>query len=132
MALELIIGIIIIVMAVVLTAAVLLQSSKDDHLSGAIAGGAETFFGKSKGKTIDKKLNTLTIILSAIFVVIVIVLYMVQPGRGKVDYGDVDTSGDNAVVTTTAPSDTGEPATEDKTESGNTDSGENTDGETEE
>ena len=73
MVVELIIGIVIIVMAIVITVAVLLQSSKDDHLSGAIAGGAETFFGKGKGKEIDKKLNTLTIVLSSVFVVVVLV-----------------------------------------------------------
>ena len=127
MAIELIIGIILVVIAVALTAAVLLQSSKDDHLSGAIAGGAETFFGKSKGKTIDKKLNTLTIILSSIFVVIVLVVYMRQPGTGKVDYGkDIDTSGDSNVVTTVADEKTEDPATdqsEETTESGESELG---------
>lgn len=88
MAVELIIGIIVIIASVVLTVAVLLQSSKDDHLSGAIAGGAETFFGKSKGKTVDKKLNTLTIILSAAFIVVVLVMYIFQVGTGKTKYDD--------------------------------------------
>ena len=123
MAIELIIGIILVVMAIVLTVAVLLQSSKDDHLSGAIAGGAETFFGKSKGKSIDKKLNTLTIILSSVFVVAVIVTYMVQPSVGKVDYGkNVDTSGDSAIVT--KADEQTEPSSDDSSEGGETSEGE--------
>ena len=89
MTVELIIGIIVILASIVLTVVVLLQSSKDDHLSGAIAGGAETFFGKSKGQTIDKKLNKLTIILSAVFVVVVLAMYVFQIGTGKADYGDL-------------------------------------------
>jgi len=111
MVVELIIGIVIIVMAIVITVAVLLQSSKDDHLSGAIAGGAETFFGKGKGKEIDKKLNTLTIVLSSVFVVVVLVMYIVQPGSGRTNYGDgIDTSGDPAVTTQAASDET--PSTE--------------------
>ena len=50
MALEIVLGVILILAAIVLVTVVLLQSSKNDRLSGVIAGGAETFFGKSKGK----------------------------------------------------------------------------------
>jgi preprotein translocase subunit SecG len=54
-----------------LIATVLLQSGKSAGLSGAIAGGAETFFGKKKG--LDELLHKLTtfiaigFLLSAIF-----------------------------------------------------------------
>ena len=46
--LDIILGIILLVLAVALVALVLFQSGKDKKLSGTIAGGAETFFGKSK------------------------------------------------------------------------------------
>ena len=69
-------AILLVVLSVALIAAVLMQSSKDHNLSGAIAGGADTFFGKTKGNTMDKLFSKLTIIGSALFVVIVIALYV--------------------------------------------------------
>lgn len=75
---EIIFGTLILVFAVFLTVAVLLQHGKTHHLSGTIAGGAETFFGKEKGKTIDKILSTVTSIASVIFVIAVVVLYILQ------------------------------------------------------
>lgn len=69
-----ILGSVLIFLAVALVAAVLMQSSKDKGLSGSIAGGAETFFGKSKGGTLDKILAKLTVVISVIFVALVIVL----------------------------------------------------------
>ena len=76
---QIVMGIILLVSAVFLVVAVLLQSSKNSRLSGSIAGGAETFFGKSKGKTIDKVLSRLTVVVSIIFVILVIVVFVIQP-----------------------------------------------------
>lgn len=67
---------VMILLAVFLVIAVLMQSGKDSHLSGTIAGGAETFFGKTKGKTIDRVLSKVTTIVSIIFVVLVLVVYV--------------------------------------------------------
>ena len=64
--------------AVFLIVAVLLQHGKAHHLSGAITGGAETFFGKEKGKTIDKIMSKLTSVVAVLFVVAVIALYVIQ------------------------------------------------------
>ncbi len=75
----LIIGIILLVFAVFLVVAVLMQQGKSHNLSGAIAGGAETFFGKSKGQTINKKLSVLTTIVAIVFVLIVCTVYVIQP-----------------------------------------------------
>ena len=74
--LEIILGIIIILLAIVLIAFVLLQSGKDKRLSGTIAGAAETFFAKGKSKTRDKMLARLTTVLSFVFVILVVVLYI--------------------------------------------------------
>lgn len=74
---EIVIGILLLVMAVFLVAAILMQSGKDKHLSGTIAGGAETFFGKSNVTTADKLLNRLTIAVSIIFSLVVIVMYII-------------------------------------------------------
>ena len=84
--LEIIIGVLLILVSIFLIVAVLFQSSKNARLSGAIAGGAETFFGKAKGKTIDKKLNKLTIIISIVFTVVVLAIYAIQPGKAKISY----------------------------------------------
>ena len=75
--LEIILGIILIVMAAALVVCVLLQSGKDKRLSGAIAGAAETFFSKGQSKTRDKMLSRFTTILSFVFVVLVVILYIV-------------------------------------------------------
>ena len=73
------IGILLIVMAVFLVISVLMQSSKDHRLGASVAGGAETFFGKAKGKSMDAMFNKLTTIVAIVFVVLVIVLYVIQP-----------------------------------------------------
>lgn len=74
---ELVLGILLLIMALFLIVAVLMQSGKDKKLSGAIAGGAETFFGKSKGSKADKILPMLTTIVSIVFVIVVILMYIV-------------------------------------------------------
>ncbi len=76
---EIVLGIILLVAAIFLVVAILMQNGKSHRLSGAIAGGAETFFGKTKGATIDKTLNTLTTIVAIVFVIIVVIMYVVQP-----------------------------------------------------
>lgn len=58
-----------IVISVVLILTVLLQHGKQQGLSGAIAGGAETFFGKNKGRTIDSMLKKFTAVFAVLFVV---------------------------------------------------------------
>ena len=74
-----VIGILLIVMAVFLVIAVLMQSSKDHRSGGVVAGGAETFFGKTKGKSMDALFNKLTTVIAIIFVLLVVVLYVIQP-----------------------------------------------------
>ena len=68
-------GGILLLLSVVLVALVLLQQGKDKNLSGAIAGGADTFFGKSKDADNSKKLSITTTIVSVVFVVVVLVAY---------------------------------------------------------
>lgn len=76
-ALEIVLGIITLVVAVAVVALVLLQSGKDKRLSGAIAGAADTFFAKGKSKSRDKILTRITTVLSFVFVILVVVLYIV-------------------------------------------------------
>ncbi len=74
---ELAFGIILLVMAVFLIVAVLMQSGKDKNLSGTIAGGADTFFSKSKATTMDKVLSKLTTIVAIVFAVVVVAMYII-------------------------------------------------------
>ena len=74
--LEIILGIVVIAVAAVLVALVLLQSGKDKKLSGAIAGGADTFFAKGKSQTKDKILARITTVLAFTFGILSVVLYV--------------------------------------------------------
>lgn len=74
---EIVLGIVLLVMALFLVVSVLMQSGKDTGLSGTIAGGADTFFGKAKGNTWDRVLSKLTVVISIIFAIVVIVMYAV-------------------------------------------------------
>ena len=58
-----------VVISVALVLVVLLQHGKQQGLSGSIAGGAETFFGKNKGRTIDAMLKKFTAVIAILFVV---------------------------------------------------------------
>ncbi len=60
--------------AIALIISVLLQSSKSAGLSGSIAGGAETFFGKKKG--MDELLTKCSIAASALFLLLTLLLAM--------------------------------------------------------
>lgn len=54
-----------VIIAIALIASILLQSGKSAGLSGSIAGGAETFFGKKKG--MDELLSKVTMVTAFIF-----------------------------------------------------------------
>ena len=69
-------GIVISVLAIILVICVLAQSGKDKRLSGTIAGAGETFFGKEKGKKLDKVLSRLTTVLAFVFAALVVFMYI--------------------------------------------------------
>ncbi|TYP53274.1 preprotein translocase subunit SecG [Thermosediminibacter litoriperuensis] len=70
--LRIVLTVVYILVCIGLIAAVLLQSGKSAGLSGTIAGGAETFFGKKKG--IDDKLAKLTEVLAIAFLALSILM----------------------------------------------------------
>ncbi len=65
-----VIGGVLIVSAIIIIATVMLQQSQQQGLSGAIAGGADTFFDKNKGRTIESKLALITKIVAGVFFVV--------------------------------------------------------------
>ena len=67
--LSVIIHIFLIIIALILIAAVLLQQGNSAGL-GSIGGGAETFLGKNKAKSYEGKLELITKVCAAAFVVL--------------------------------------------------------------
>lgn len=70
-------GVILILVSIIIIAVVLLQEGRSQNLSGAIAGGADTFLGKSKGRTIEAKLEKITKWLIIIFFVLVLTAFLI-------------------------------------------------------
>ena len=62
---------IFILVCICLTVVVLMQESKQNGLSGAISGAADTYWGKNKGRSME---GTFTKILAVLFVIIAIIL----------------------------------------------------------
>ena len=73
-----IVNIVHILLALSLIVIVLLQSGKQAGLSGSIAGGAETFFGKNKGRTIDALLSKYTAVAAIAFLVTSVALFLLM------------------------------------------------------
>lgn len=75
--LMIVLGAILLLLAVALVALVLMQQGKDKKLSGAIAGGSDTFYGKNKTADKDKVMSVVTAIIAVVFVGIVIAMYLI-------------------------------------------------------
>ncbi len=78
-----------LVISLILIVIVLLQQGKQAGLSGAVAGGAETFFGKNKGRTIDAMLRKVTAAAAILFIASSLVLAYVAT---KSENGAADTA----------------------------------------
>ncbi|MBE7031914.1 MAG: preprotein translocase subunit SecG [Ruminococcaceae bacterium] len=74
-----------VIISLILIVTVLMQHGKQQGLSGAIAGGAETFFGKNKGRTIDAILKKVTAVVAILFVVSSITLAAYSINKNKAD-----------------------------------------------
>ena len=66
-----------IILSLILIAVVLLQSGKSAGLSGSISGGAETFFGKNKARTMDGILSRITSATAILFIITSFVLSLI-------------------------------------------------------
>ena len=95
---EIVLGVILLIAAVFLIISVLMQHGKSHNLSGTIAGGAENFFGKNKGSTMDKMLSKVTSIVAVVFCVIVVIMYVVQDDT---DYSSIITPSTDTVAADT-------------------------------
>lgn len=68
-----------VIMSIAVIVVVLMQSGKSAGLSGSIAGGAETFFGKKKG--LDELLGKITILVGILFAITSLVLGLQSFGK---------------------------------------------------
>ena len=71
--LKIILTVIFIIISIALTVIILMQEGKSAGL-GAIAGAADTYWGKNKGRFMEGRLVTGTKILVVLFIVIAAVL----------------------------------------------------------
>ena len=70
-------GILVILVSIALTVLVLMQSGKGKELSGAIAGGNNSYLGNTQTSDKDKLLFKITAVLAIALVVLVLVLYVI-------------------------------------------------------
>ena len=71
--LKIILTVIFIIISIALTVIILMQEGKSAGL-GTIAGAADTYWGKNKGRSMEGRLVTGTKILVVLFIVIAAVL----------------------------------------------------------
>ncbi len=69
----------LLISALFIVTAVTIQKTGDEGLSGTIAGGSETYYGKDKAKQSGKLLNKWTLIVAAVFALVVVIVYVMQP-----------------------------------------------------
>ena len=75
---EVAVRILLIIASLILIASILLQSGKSAGMSGEIAGGAESIWVKSKGRSFEGKLEKATMVSAIIFVVASLALVAIQ------------------------------------------------------
>ena len=75
--LKLILTVVQVIVCVLMVDIVMLQSGKSAGLSGAIAGGMDTFLSKNKAKTWDSKLAKMTKWVAILFMLLTLALYLI-------------------------------------------------------
>lgn len=69
---------VLLVLSLIIIISIMLQPSKSDGLSGLIMGGNhENYFAKNKVKTYEKTLAKVTVVSSALFAIVVIVINLI-------------------------------------------------------
>ncbi len=76
---EYILLVVLLLAALFIIAVVTIQKTGDEGLSGTIAGGSETYYGKDKSMKKGRNLNKWMLIVSIVFALAVVVVYVMQP-----------------------------------------------------
>ena len=75
--LKLILTVVQVIVCVLLVAIVMLQSGKSAGLSGAIAGGMDTFLSNNKANSLEKKKKKMTKWVAILFMLLTLALYLI-------------------------------------------------------
>ena len=70
-------GILQVLASLVLILVIMFQSGKESGLSGAISGGSDTYMGKNKSSSLDKKLAASTKWIAAAWILLTLSLHLV-------------------------------------------------------
>ena len=132
----LIASIVLLISAIVLIVVVLIQSNSAKGLSGAIAGGSDTFYGRTKGKSIEKKLAIVTIVIAIAFAIISLTIYALQSNLTYDEwieniFGNINSSTNTNTSTDSFDDEKTEGETDGSTEGGSTEGGSTEGGSTE-
>lgn len=71
---EIFLQVLLVIFSIGLITVVLLQKGKSAGLSGAISGGAEHLFGKSKARGMDLVLERITVAFAACFIIVAVLV----------------------------------------------------------
>ena len=88
--LNIILQIVLLVIGLGIVVAVMFQKGKGG-LSTTIAGGSDSFMDRDKSANTNRLLNKFTLIGSIVFVVLVVIVYVIQPDYAQTTYAVNDT-----------------------------------------
>ena len=71
-------GILQVLASLVLILVIMFQSGKESGLSGAISGGSDTYMGKNKSSSLDKKLASSTKWIALVWILLTLALNVVK------------------------------------------------------
>ncbi|MGN7360859.1 preprotein translocase subunit SecG [Paenibacillus sp. SAF-054] len=71
---DILLKVLLVIFSIALIAIVLLQKGKSAGLAGAISGGAEHLFGKTKARGMDLVLQRTTVVVAACFFILAILV----------------------------------------------------------
>lgn len=86
---EYILLVFLLIAAVFIVVAVTIQKTSDEGLSGTIMGGSETYYGKDKSTKKGRNLNKWMLVVSIVFAVAVVVVYVMHPDYSQ-SYNNLD------------------------------------------
>lgn len=76
---EYILLVLLLLCSIFIVVSITVQKTSDEGLSGTIAGGSETYYGKDKSMRKGRKLSKWTLIVIIVFAVAVLAVYVIQP-----------------------------------------------------
>jgi preprotein translocase subunit SecG len=113
----------LLVMSIALIIVVLLQKGKSAGLSGAITGGAEHLFGRTKARGLDLFLSRVTLVLAILFIILTAIVaysneipWLAEESATKTETAAPENNNNSQTINvTTPPADAKQPESNAKT-----------------